>query len=177
MKIKMVPVNESHALKRWEALSHPDIAKWMFIDLPVSYQKTLEWCKSISSKPNRKDFCFEVNGVVAGFAGLVNINHINQTSELYIFLHPGFLSKGLGGFFLNSLISFGKLELGLRKISLWVTGDNDKAICFYKKNGFFTEGVLRRHVWFRGKYRDRVIMSIFTNDFTADVDSFYSEVL
>jgi len=177
MNVKMLKVNENHALKRWEAISHPDVSKWVFIDLPVSFEKTLDWCKSITDRPDRMDFCFEVDGAVAGFAGIVNIDQKSKVAELYIFLHPSFFSKGLGTVFLHHLIAFGKLELNLRKISLWVTLDNTKAVTFYEKNNFQVEGVLKQHVWFRGSYRDRALMSIFTEDFQVDSVKFYTEVL
>ncbi|WP_169304615.1 GNAT family N-acetyltransferase [Halopseudomonas bauzanensis] len=177
MSIRLVRVNSSHAQARFEALSDVRVSKWVFIDLPVSEAKTKQWCETVGERSSRIDFCFEVEGKAAGFAGLVNINQTSGTCELYIFLHPSFFSQGLGSKFLYYLLAYGKLELNLRKISLFVTGDNDKAISFYERNGFTTEGVLRRHSWFRGEYRDRIIMSIFTDALSTDAEPFYQENL
>lgn len=177
MSIRLVRINSSHAQARFEALSDVRVSKWVFIDLPVSEDKTKQWCETVGDHKNRIDFCFEVEGKPAGFAGLVNINQTSRTCELYIFLHPDSFSLGLGSKFLSYLLIYGKLELNLRKISLFVTGDNDKAISFYERNGFSTEGVLKRQSWFRGEYRDRIIMSTFTDSLTADTQSFYLENL
>lgn len=177
MSIRLVRVNSSHAQARLEALNDVRVSKWVFIDLPVSAAKTKQWCETVGDRPNRVDFCFEVDGRSAGFAGLVNINQSSGTCELYIFLHPEFFSQGLGSKFLLYLLAYGKLELNLRKISLFVTGDNEKAISFYGRNGFSTEGVLKRHSWFRGEYRDRIIMSIFTDALSIDAELFYQENL
>ena len=177
MAVKMVRINGTHAKSRWEALAHPEVSKWVFIDLPVSYTKTQEWCESVGDRPNRADFCFEVDGVPAGFAGLVNVDSKSAVAELYILLHPDFFSKGLGSEFLKQLLSFGAFELNLRKISLYVTADNTKAISYYEKNGFEIEGVLREHVWFRGAYRDRIIMSIFLDGLGLNADKFYNETV
>lgn len=177
MAVKMVRINGSHAKSRWEALAHSEVSKWVFIDLPVSYTKTQEWCESVGNRPNRADFCFEVGGVPAGFAGLVNIDAKSAVAELYIFLHPDYFSKGLGSEFLKQLLSYGAFELNLRKISLFVTADNEKAISYYEKNGFEVEGLLRKHVWFRGAYRDRMIMSIFLDGLSLDSEKFYTEIV
>lgn len=177
MAVKMVRINGSHANSRWEALAHPEISKWIFIDLPVSYTKTQEWCESVGSRSNRVDFCFEADGVPAGFAGLVNIDIKSGVAELYIFLHPNYFSKGLGSEFLKQLLSYGVFELNLRKVSLFVTADNEKAISYYEKNGFEVEGLLRKQVWFRGAYRDRMIMSIFLDGLSLDSDKFYNEIV
>ena len=177
MVVKMIPVDGSHAKSRWEALSHPEVSKWVFIDLPVSYKKTQEWCDSVGKRSNRADFCFEVDGVPAGFAGLVNIDAKSSVAELYIFLHPGFFSKGLGSEFLKCLLSYSACELNLRKVFLFVTADNEKAVKYYERNGFEVEGVLRKHVWFRGDYRDRMIMSIFLDDVTLSSVKLYNEIV
>lgn len=177
MKVKLVRVNGAHAERRWGALTHSEVSKWIFIDLPVSLAKTQEWCETVGARPNRDDFCFEVDGVPAGFAGLVSIDSKSAVAELYIFLHPDYFSKGFGSIFLKMVLSYAKLELNLRKVSLFVTAENKKAIGFYKKNGFDTEGVLRRHVWFRGGYRDRVIMSTFLDELACDAEWFYNEVI
>lgn len=177
MAVKIVRINGSHAKKRYEALAHPEVSKWVFIDLPVSYTKTQEWCESVGNRPSRADFCFEVDGVPAGFAGLVNVDSKSAVAELYIFLHSDFFSKGLGSEFLKQLLSYGAFELNLRKVSLFVTADNTNAISYYEKNGFEIEGMLRKHVWFRGAYRDRVIMSIFLDGLSLNADKFYNEIV
>ena len=177
MPVKMVHINLNHAKARWEALSHPDVSKWVFIDLPVSLSKTSEWCEAVGSRPGRTDFCFEVDGTPAGFAGLVNIDPKSALAELYIFLHPAYFSQGLGSDFLKYLLSYGAFELNLRKVSLFVTAENEKAIKYYEKNGFQIEGVLKQHVWFRGAYRDRVIMSTFIDAQQLGVREFYKEFI
>lgn len=177
MSIRLVRTSSDHAQARFEALSDVRVSKWVFIDLPVSKAKTRQWCETVGERSGRVDFCFEVDGKPAGFAGLVNINQTSGTCELYIFLHPDYFSKGLGSKFLHCLLAYGRHELNLRKISLFVTGDNDKAISFYERNGFLTEGILKRQSWFRGEYRDRIIMSIFTDALPVDAELFYQETL
>lgn len=177
MTVKMVRINGAHAKSRWEALAHPEVSSWVFMDLPVSFSKTQEWCETVGNRPNRADFCFEVGGVPAGFAGLVNVDAKSAVAELYIFLHPNYFSKGLGSVFLGHLLGFGAFELNLRKVSLFVTADNEKAISYYERNGFEIEGVLRKHAWFRGAYRDRMIMSVFLDDLFLDSKQFYNEIV
>jgi ribosomal-protein-alanine N-acetyltransferase len=52
-------------------------------------------------------------------------------------------------------------EEGLRKITLGVVADNMPAVNLYKKLGFETEGVYKKHGLYDGLYRDLFRMAIF----------------
>ena len=51
--------------------------------------------------------------------------------------------------------------LGLRKVLLEVASDNPRAIELYRRAGFETEGVLRRHLPRGDGYIDVMIMAVF----------------
>jgi diamine N-acetyltransferase len=172
-EIKLVLIGNRHAKTRYEALCHPVVAAGIFIDIPISFEKTLEWCKTVADCPNRYDFCLELDGEAVGFCGLVNVNAKNGTCELYLFLHPSFFGRGFGSKCLRCVLDFAKYELNLRKITLYVTGKNEKALSLYKKFGFVKEGCLVDHVWFRGQYRNRYILSVFLDTFEENPEVFY----
>ena len=56
-------------------------------------------------------------------------------------------------------------EINLRKIKLEVLKENDKAIKIYENLGFKEEGTLKEHIYQDGKYKDLILMSLFSEDF------------
>lgn len=63
---------------------------------------------------------------------------LNQPASyiLYLNVEDRFMNKGIGSFLLNEVIRKSLLR-GCQAISLYVRTDNDHAIRFYKKHGFF----------------------------------------
>jgi ribosomal-protein-alanine N-acetyltransferase len=56
-------------------------------------------------------------------------------------------------------------EVKLRKITLGVIAENSAAIKLYKKLGFNTEGIYKKHVIYDGKYHDVLRIAIFNSNF------------
>ena len=55
-------------------------------------------------------------------------------------------------------------ERGLRKVSLGVFPDNERAIAVYEKHGFVREGLRRQQYRSGDRYRDEVLMAWFPQD-------------
>jgi len=58
------------------------------------------------------------------------------------------------------LLAFGFKELGMHKISATCDPENGASVAVLTKNGMQQEGVLRDHVYVRGQWRDRLLVSI-----------------
>jgi RimJ/RimL family protein N-acetyltransferase len=58
------------------------------------------------------------------------------------------------------LLAFGFKELGLHKISATCDPENRASVAVLRKNGMHQEGVLRDHVYARGQWRDRLLLSV-----------------
>jgi len=69
-------------------------------------------------------------------------------------------SKGYGKSAIMQLIQYAFDELGLQKICLSALSDNSNAKVLYEKCGFVTEGVLRRHVFKNGCFKDIISMGL-----------------
>ena len=57
-------------------------------------------------------------------------------------------------------------ERGLRKLSLGVFPDNERAVAVYEKRGFVREGVRRQQYRSGDTYRDEVLMAWFPQEDT-----------
>ena len=70
-----------------------------------------------------------------------------------------FHSQGIGTALMRELINLSDNILGLRRLELFVLGDNQKAIDLYKKFGFKVEGKQKYSALKNGKYTDELMMA------------------
>jgi len=144
---------------RYEAISSPDVNKWLMLPL-VSKARTENWFQSVISNKNRVDFVGTTDNSVFGFSGLTHINYLNKTAEVYIFLASSkCFSKGLGSWLLNETIKFGFKEMGITRFYAKVVCKNIQSKDFFLKNNFIIEGVLKQDAWIEGNYHDIILLA------------------
>ena len=83
-------------------------------------------------------------------------------AEFGITVHDDYQNRGLGTILTKHMIEIAR-QLGLKKVYLRVTTDNERAIHVYKKCGFHIEGRLRMECYnyITGEYDDDYQMAIF----------------
>jgi RimJ/RimL family protein N-acetyltransferase len=74
-------------------------------------------------------------------------------------LFPEWRGRGAGQQLMNSFLTWADTAEGLEKITLEVLAGNESARSLYRKFGFIEEGRLLRHVKFRGRYEDLLLMA------------------
>src|SRR5690625_3114068 len=174
--LKVRRFRPSDSESRVEVLNQTSSILGVFIDVPVDVKLTSEWAQRIVGDPSRVDFVLEQSDSVIGFGGLVAIDHKSGNCELYIFLNENASGRGNGQYFLRFLLGYAKIELNIRKVSLYVSSNNQRALGFYKNLGFVQEGLLLKHVWHRGQYVDRHILSLFLNTIVVTPEEVYSYI-
>ena len=101
-----------------------------------------------------------------GSVGLENINHINRTATLGIFIgDKEHLSKGYGTEAIRLLLDYGFNYMNLHSIQLQLMSFNERALKCYKKCGFKETGRIRENRFINGKYYDTIAMDILENEF------------
>jgi RimJ/RimL family protein N-acetyltransferase len=101
-----------------------------------------------------------------GNCGFMEIDHINQTAEIGIFIgNKTFWNKGYGTEALSLLIDYGFKALNLHNIMLKVYDFNKRAIKCYEKTGFKQIGKRRKAVHRNSEKHDIVYMDIVPEDF------------
>ena len=111
-------------------------------------------------------FAIDVDGGLVGMCGLHEIDHFQQRAEIGIRLGREYWGKGFGQDAVRTLVDYGLRHLNLRKISLRVLADDDRAVGAYRKAGFAEEGRLREHAWYDGAWHDELVMSVFREERT-----------
>jgi len=96
---------------------------------------------------------------------LRQINWISRNAELQIFIGDSEeRSKGVGRSAVRQLLAYSFKDLGLYRVYLYVLTDNSAAIKAYERIGFKAEGMLRKHVFKNGVWKDVIAMGICADD-------------
>lgn len=134
---------------------------------------SLERAKEMISTP--KDECVQMaivqlsNDELIGQMGLYEINSINRTATLGIFIgNDKFRNNGYGTEAIKLLLDFGFNYLNLNNINLDVIEFNERAIKCYQKCGFKEYGRRKQSKFINGKYYDTVEMEILAKEFNSN---------
>lgn len=104
-----------------------------------------------------------------GSVSLENINHINRSAILGIFIgEKEGRDRGIGTEAINLILEYGFNYLNLNSIKLDVMEFNSRAIACYKKCGFKEMGRRRQCNYINGKYYDTIHMDILKEEFAGD---------
>ena len=136
----------------------------------MTVESEREWLEN-SLKNN--DFNFAIvdleNDELIGNCGIMNINHINRSAEVGIFIgDENKRNNGYGTESLRLLLDYGFNYLNLNNIHLGVKTFNERAIACYKKVGFKEYGRRREAYFLNGKYYEDVFMDILAREFKGN---------
>jgi RimJ/RimL family protein N-acetyltransferase len=103
-----------------------------------------------------------------GGCGLLNIDHINRTAEVGIFIgEKGYWGRGYGEEAMRLLLDFAFNILNLHNIMLNVYAYNTRAQRCYRKIGFREIGRRRQARRIQGSSFDVIFMDILAEEFTG----------
>ena len=104
---------------------------------------------------------------IIGNVGLHDINNINRTAPLGIFIgNKDYRSKGYGTEAIKLILDFGFNYLNLNNIDLALMEFNKRALKCYEKCGFKEIGRRRKCKFINGRYYDSILMDILSEEFT-----------
>ncbi len=109
------------------------------------------------------------NEEIIGTIGLLNINHLQRTAVLGIFIgDKTSRNKGYGTEAIKLLLDYGFNYLNLNNIKLDLMEFNERALACYKKCGFKEYGRRRKCNFINGKYYDTIEMDILRDEFEGN---------
>jgi RimJ/RimL family protein N-acetyltransferase len=105
-----------------------------------------------------------------GYCFLADLSTVHRNARLGIAIgEADYRNKGYGSEAMRALLAFGFEDLNLERIYLDVANHNLPAIHVYEKCGFVTEGLMRRHYFVGGQYRDMRMMAMLREEYAATV--------
>jgi RimJ/RimL family protein N-acetyltransferase len=161
------PIDENDTEKFTEWLNDLEVTQYLTSLYPINVnaQNEKEILGKIAKEHNYSIIDISTNELI-GSCGLMGLDHLNQKSEVGLFIgNKNYWNKGYGTEALSLLIDYGFKALNLHNISLWVLSFNERAIKCYQKIGFKIIGK-KREALLRGKERhDLILMDILYDEY------------
>jgi len=164
-KCYLSPIDLNDAAKFTEWLNDMEIVKHLAVSQTISLESEKEILGKLSKGHNYSIIDIATNELL-GNCGYVDLDHLNQTGEVGIFIgNKKYWNKGYGTEALSLLMDYGFKALNLHNICLRVFPFNERAIKVYGKIGFKEIG-RRREALLRGKEKyDCIFMDILRDEF------------
>lgn len=136
---------------------------FLHYDLPLDFDKTLDWYQKNKKNKNRYDMVIEYNNIPVGVIGIINID--KKKGEYYITLgEKEYKRKGISFIASKLLLDYAFNDLKLEKIWLCVDEKNIAARKLYEKIGFRLEGLLIKDIYFKNEMINRCMYGLCRNE-------------
>lgn len=165
-KCYLSPINLDDAEKYTEWLNDSEIIQYLSLyPMMISLHGEREGLISLSKGHNYAIINLD-NDELIGNCGLMDIDNLNRTAEIGVFIgNKQYQNKGYGTEALSLLIDYGFNILNLKNIMLRVYSYNERAIRCYQKVGFKIIGKRRNAIERFQKTFDILFMDIIASDF------------
>jgi len=130
---------------------------------PTDEAKFNDWFAGVGRDPGRVVFAMRKQGDLRllGYVQIVNIQAASRIAEIGVLVgNPLDQNQGYGQEAMRMAVDFSWRSLNLQRLSLWVIGDNPRAVHVYGKAGFQVEGVMLRAAYVDGRYQDVTVMGV-----------------
>jgi RimJ/RimL family protein N-acetyltransferase len=135
---------------------------------PVSMAELEKFHTKITESENDVIFAIvdKSTGAHIGNIKIGNINRVHSYADLGILIgEKEFRGKGYGSEAINLVLEYAFNRLNLNKVILGTYADHTSAIKLYEKAGFKKEGTIRNLLFRDGKYHDKILMGILSEEF------------
>jgi RimJ/RimL family protein N-acetyltransferase len=110
-------------------------------------------------------YAIEADGQYIGSCELMNFDFPNGVCALGIQIGDRvYWGRGYGREVVRLLLDYAFVQRGLRRVTLGVNADNERAIRCYRACGFVEEGRHRQAKWLNGRFIDTLSMAILRDD-------------
>lgn len=164
-RVKLVPAEERHIglIVRWR--NSEAVRRFFIYSKDFTEESHKKWVEENINTGKAVQFMIvDLNGEEIGVAYLHNIDHVNETAEVGIYIgEEGNRSKGYGVQGMELIVAYGFSKLHLHKIYARVLSTNISSLNHLIKVGFKQEGRLIDEVKIEDEYKDVIRMFIINN--------------
>lgn len=157
--------------RTWVWINDPSVYLKIGSQVPISRSAQLKWFERVDQSGDKiiLAICLKDGDVHVGNVSLDSIENRHRTARLSIFVgDPAQRGKSIGTRAIRLLAGYAFDFLNLNKIWCKTTAGDDRVGHFYEQLGFRMEGVLRRHEFIDGQYRDKMIYGLLRDEFRRD---------
>lgn len=119
-----------------------------------------DWFDRVSRSHEVEMFGVDFFGGLIGVCGLCNINWVNKTAEVSLYIAPAHQSKGYATQVLGLLRQKAFEELNLHRLWAEIFSSNHVSVQLFEKCGYVLEGRMTEHVFKAGQYHDSLIYGL-----------------
>ncbi len=165
-KCYLSPINQDDYEQYTEWLNDLEVTKYLSLSsVNITIESERNALETLSKEHNYAIIDLTSNKLI-GNVGLMDINNINKTAEIGIFIgDKEFQNQGYGTEAIKLLLDYSFNLLNLNNILLKVYSFNHRALRCYEKCGFKIIGKRRKAQYFAGKYHDIIFMDILSDEF------------
>lgn len=154
-------------LTRW--INDPDVRQYLKAFLPNQNSEEEKWVDELATRKTTDVvlmICLTEDDRPIGTMGIHRISWKDRTATTGALIGEKELwGKGYGSEAKMVLLDYAFNTLNLRKICSTANATNPRSIAYSQKCGYKVEGVLRKHVFIKGRYVDQVHLAIFAHEF------------
>ena len=140
------------------------------IRFPKTMEMDRDWFNYALNDKSNRNIYFGIDEIETGdFIGIIQLNNLDYISGT---ANWGFMigetknqGKGTGTEFSILILNYAFNYLNLRKITSFIVDNNVISTKLFQKLGFKEEGILRKHHFVDGEYKNVLIMSLFREDY------------
>jgi RimJ/RimL family protein N-acetyltransferase len=166
--ITLRPVNfeDLEMLTKWNF--DPDISKYFSQRPENDYNQQVKWLQNLLQSETKRKFIIIDNetSIPIGIIGYMHIDSNNRNAEIGITVgNKNYWGKPHSKEALNACLQFGFEELNLHIIYSRVFENNLRAIRFFEKAGFTTDGIKRDCFFKENEFISSVELSLTADEF------------
>jgi ribosomal-protein-alanine N-acetyltransferase len=151
-----------------------EIYKYMVDNEPISTideaREIIKWSHSSESNPNNNRWLILLkdSNTPIGTIGFHRWDRNNNIAEIGYDLNKMYWKQGLMSEAMGSVLEFGFNKMKLNRVQAFVHIENISSYNILRKNGFYTEGIVRDMYLYRGRYHDHFAMSLLLKDYKGN---------
>ena len=160
MSIRLVPLEQERLaqLRDWrnnDQIRH-NFREYRLLNMINQH----DWLDYVSRSREVEMFGVDFFGGLIGVCGLCNINWVNKTAEISLYIAPAYQGKGHATQALDLLRQKAFEEFNLHRLWAEIFSFNIASITLFEKCGYVLEGRMVEHVFKAGKYNDSLIYGL-----------------
>jgi UDP-4-amino-4,6-dideoxy-N-acetyl-beta-L-altrosamine N-acetyltransferase len=164
MEVRLVSLNREdlETLREWRNSDwlRPYVREYRLL----SMVNQRDWLDHISRSREVEMFGVDFYGGLIGVCGLCNVNWVNRTAEISLYIASAHQGKGFASQVLDLLRQRAFGEFNLHRLWAEIFDFNVASIALFQRSGYTLEGRLRQHFLKLGQYRDILIYGLLREE-------------